>query len=103
MWIYVFKWEKQAKDWVLASDIEDAKDFYLRHTGCGDLEECEVSRVKKSEWTSHFILDLDHPEPDHEDGEYNEDDYISGYKIQESFAEYAARERTTDLIATTEY
>lgn len=103
MWIYLFKWKDGEKDWVFAPDIKEAREFYLNHTQCGDLENCEVSRVPKKEWSSHLLLDINESEPDPEEVEYNEDDYSCGYKVQETFAEYSARETTTDLIATTEY
>ena len=37
------------------------------------------------------------------DEPYNENDYRNGYKIIESFADYAKREKSTDIICTTEY
>jgi hypothetical protein len=103
MKIYAFKYPGGETDWVFAPKIKEAEEFYINHTGCGDLDECEVSRVPKKEWSSHLILDINESEPDLDEVDYNEDDYSCGYKIKETFAEYAAREKTTDLIATTEY
>ena len=40
---------------------------------------------------------------DYLEEDYNEDDYSCGLKIIETFAEYAERNTTTDMIATTEY
>ena len=49
------------------------------------------------------MLDINEPEPDPDEENYDESEYDCGYKIQETFAEYAARETTTDFIATTEF
>jgi hypothetical protein len=103
MKIYVFKWSGGQEDWVFAPTMKDAKEFYLKFTGCGDLSSCEVQIVSKKEWKTHFILDINEAEPDPEEVEYNEEDYSCGYKIEETFADYAKSNTTTDLIATTEF
>lgn len=101
MRIYKFEHENGAIDWVFAPSIYDAKKFYLNHTGCSDLDEYKISTVFENEWADNYILDINDTEP--EWVEYNEDDYVNGYKIQETFAEYAARHTEIDIIATTEY
>ena len=101
--IYTFDHKEGVKDWVLAPDIDEAIEFYLKFTACGDVDECEIKPMPKEEWSSNYILDINESEPDPDEVEYDEDDYCCGYKIQETFAEYAARETTTDMIATTEY
>jgi hypothetical protein len=100
--IYEFSYDQSAKDWIFAPNMKEAKKFYLKFTGCGDLDLTKVKRVPKSKWKSMLLLDLNEQEPD-EDEDYDEDDYECGLKIKETFADYAARETTTDMIATTEY
>ena len=53
-----------------------------------------------------YIIDPYDFEPEEgEEGleDYDEGDYDGGCKIIESFAEYAAKAKATDVIATTEY
>lgn len=99
--IYQFEW-KEATDWVLAPDKATAKKWYISFSDCGDLDECKVTRMKKSEWSEAQIIDPNeyiHPN----DPEYDEDLYDNGFKIIESFADFAARETTTSIIATTAF
>lgn len=103
MKIYRFKYSGGETDWVFAPNIKEAKEFYLRHTGCGDLSDCEVKSIPKKEWSQNYILDINDSEPDPDEVGYNEDDYCCGYRIQETFVEYAERNTITDLIATTEF
>jgi hypothetical protein len=103
MKIYEFKWDGGSTDWVFAPTIKEAKDFYLKFTGCGDLLMTEVKSIPKSKWNEMYLLDPNESEPDEEDEDYNEEDYSCGLKIIESFAEYAKRNTITDMIATTEY
>jgi len=103
MWIYEFSYSGGETDWVFAPNIKEAKDFYLGFTGCGDLTNATVKRVPKSKWSGMYLLDINESEPDPDEVDYDEDDYCNGYKIQETFAEYAERNTTTDMIATTEY
>ena len=106
MWIYKFSYSGGETDWVFAPNIKEAKDFYLGFTGCGDLSATTVKRVPKSQWSEMYIVDPNENEPEQYDEgykEYNEDNYECGYKIIETFAEYAERNTTTDMIATTEY
>ena len=100
--IYEFSYSVGQSDWVLAPAIKDAKDFYLKFTGCGDLTMTEVKVVPKSKWNEMYLLDPNESEPD-EDEDYNEEDYSCGLKIIETFAEYAQRNTVVDMIATTEY
>lgn len=102
MWIYEFSYSGGQTDWVFSPSMKEAKDFYLRFTGCGDLSEITVKRVPKSKWGEMYLLDPNESEP-YEEEEYNQDDYLCGLKIIETFAEYAKRNTTTDMIATTEY
>ena len=100
MKIYVFAHLGGAKDWVFAHTIGEAREFYLNFTGMSDFEDCEVRSVPKKEWDSNYILDINTPDPKYE---RNESDYFCGYKIEETFAEYAARNTETDMISTTEF
>lgn len=107
----IFEFKASETDWVFARDIEDAKEFYLNYSGCGDLTLHTVNEVPKSKWGEMYILDPNESEPDEEemdkDGVYSngktEDDYSGGLLITESFKEYAEKNTVTDLIATTEY
>lgn len=101
--IYEFEHDNGAKDWVFAPNIKEGKEFYLNFAGCGDLVGTKVKRIPKSKWSEMYILDLNEGEPYDEEEEYNEDDYCNGYKIEQTFAEYAKTHTHTDMIATTEY
>lgn len=101
--IYTFEGSQGETDWVFAPNMKEAKEFYLNHTGCGDLVNTKVARMPKSKWKETYLLDPNESEPHEEDGDYNESDYCGGIKIIETFAEYAERNTTTDMIATTEY
>lgn len=103
MRIYVFEHSGGEKDWVFAPTMKEAKEFYLGFTQCGDLESTKVETVPKKEWKYNYLLDINESEPDPDEVEYDEDDYMGGYKIKETFAEYAERNSTIDMIATTEY
>lgn len=103
MRIYKFQFPGGEKDWVFAPTMKEAKVFYLNHTQCGDLDSCHVSIVPKKEWSHNVILDINEMEPDPDDVDYDEDDYACGYKIQQTFAEYAEKNTSTDLICTTEF
>lgn len=103
MRIYEFNWDGSGTDWVFAPAIEEAKEFYLNFTGCGDLTLTEVKEVPKEKWNEMYLLDPNESEPDHDEEEYNEEDYSCGLKIIETFAEYAERNSVTDMIATTEF
>ena len=101
--IYTFSYSEGETDWVFAPNIKEAKDFYLKFTGCGDLTLTEVKRLPKGKWDETYLLDPNEMEPNEEDEDYNEDEYSCGLKIIETFAEYAERNTVTDMIATTEY
>ncbi|MEM1003439.1 MAG: hypothetical protein AAGH46_12400 [Bacteroidota bacterium] len=107
MKIFEFYWKNisDVKEWMFAHDKEDAKQAYLRITGCGDLQGCHITEVPKEKWSEMYLLDIDDMEPEEgeEDDDYNWQDYENGYKIIESFADYAERNTITDLIATTEF
>lgn len=103
MKIYEFEFDGGATDWVFAPDVDEAKEFYLDYSGCGDGDGYKVREVPKSEWDDKYLLDINDMEPCDSDVEYNEDDYSNGYKIIESFADYAKHNSITDIIATTEF
>ncbi len=103
MKIIVFEWKGGEQDWVFAESIEDAKEFYIKHTGCENLQGCEVTIVPEKDWADNYLINASESEPDPNEEGYNEEDYFNGYKIIESFAQYAARNSITDLMATTEF
>ena len=103
MKIYEFRWGKESKDWVLAPNKKEATEFYINFTLCEDVVGCDVREVPKEKWSEYYLIDPNESEPDDEEFEYDEGDYHGGYKIVETFAEYAERNTQTDIIATTEY
>lgn len=98
---YEFKYGGGEIDWVFAPDMKEAKEFYINHTGCVDLDDCTVTRLKKAAWATTYILDIEEFEPD--GGEHDESLYCHGYKIEMSFKEYAEKNKFIDLVATTEF
>jgi hypothetical protein len=100
MEIIEFKWGKDIIDWVLAPNIQQAKEFYLAHSGCIDLDGYAIKSIPKSEWGNCYIIDINEPKPIEN---FIEDEYFNGYKIIETFADYADREKTIDIIASTEF
>jgi hypothetical protein len=105
MKIYEFRHNAGATDWVIAPNISEARDFFLRIAGCGDFEDMTVKSVAKSKWPTMYILDFHAREWDEDYPNNKEDDYCNGYKIEETFADYAARNQGPgcDMIATTEF
>ena len=102
MKIFEYQFATGEEDYVFAPDRKEADEFYLNYIGCGSLQDYEAKEIPESEWLDYSITDTSEV-PDEEDIELNEDDYLNGYKIIESFAEYAARNTHTDMIATHEY
>ena len=105
MKIYEFNWA-MVKDWVLAPNIKEAKEFYMSYLGCDNLDECEVSSLPKDEWSECNLLDINDIAPEEgDDGydDYDEEDYCGGYRIIETFADFAAREKNTCLVAKNEF
>lgn len=102
MKIYEFEYDGD-KDWVYAPNKKEAIDFYKGHIGTTDLKGTNINIIPKNRWNQIFILDINETEPDPEEVEYDEDDYLNGYKIEQTFAEYAQKNRRTDIISTTVY
>mgnify|MGYP003140102522 CR=1 FL=1 len=103
MKIFDFTWPHGDSAFVFAPDKDTAVDFYKAQIGEHGLLGCEkIEEIPKERWSCHYILDPNETEPD-PDESYDEDDYCNGYKIIESFADYAKREKSTDIICTTEY
>lgn len=93
-----------AKDWVFAPNMKEAKKFYISFTDCGDLDGCKVKIVPKSKWEEMKIIDPDEREPDLMDDDYGkEGNFYNGYRIIETFKDYAERNTQTDMIASTEF
>ena len=112
MKIFEFKYSTGEKDWVFAKDKEDAIEFYMKHNGLSEFDlPDEIIDIHESEWKNRYVYDINEQEPDETNLDYkadypeghNEDDYINGYKILYSFAEYAKENVFPDIIATTEY
>lgn len=104
--IYSFTYKDGQTDWVFALNIKEAKSFYLLETGCGDLTDTTVKAVPKSEWDKSYMLDVNAPRWDEDDPDDSEEDYCGGYKIEETFAQYAERNKdntVSDMICTTEF
>lgn len=103
MKIYEFEHDSGDKDWIFAPNKKEAIDFYKGHTGINDLKGTNITSIPKNNWIGIFILDINETEPNPEEVEYDEDDYLNGYKIEQTFAEYAENNTKTDIIATTVY
>jgi hypothetical protein len=88
-YVYEFHWKSGAKDWAHGPDMKTVKEWYISHTECGDLDDCAVTRIKKSEWGVYEITNPDRDDP---------------YPI-ETFADWMKREGFggCDMIATTEF
>lgn len=104
MKIYKFEYEGET-DWVCASNIKEARDFYSSQTGISSFEDTIVKALTKKELKNSYILDLSESEPDWDeyDGDLTEDDFSCGYMIIESFADYLKTAKYTDMVATTSY
>jgi len=101
----IFEFESQENafptDWIYAKDMEDAKEFYMRHTGCieSDLDDINIIDIPQSEWKDKFIVDPN----EYSEDKTEEDGYINGYKIQMTFQEYADQNTIIDIICTSEF
>ena len=100
---YEFTYEGGARDWVYAPGEEEAKQFYIDQTGCHNIDGYTVRLVPEDEWQTTYILDSNESEPDEDEEEYNEDDYHNGYKILMNFKEYAEKNTSMDMVATSEF
>ena len=58
--IYEFSYSGGETDWVFAPDIQEAKDFYLKFTGCGDLT---LTKVKEATGASLTLTAFSVPKP----------------------------------------
>ena len=105
----MYKFEHNVKggetDWVCAPNIKEARDFYSSETGSNSFEDTIVRALTKKELEKSYLLDLDVSEPDWDEyeGELTEDNFCSGYLIQETFADYLKTAKYTDMVATTAY
>jgi len=112
MKIFEFKYKSGEIDWVLATDKEDAIEYYMNHNEIceGDLPD-KIIDIPSVEWGNMYVIDINEPEPNKSDLVYetdypnghNENDYFDGYKILYTFKEYAEDNVHTSIIATTEY
>ncbi len=100
---YQFKYHSGETDWVVAPDMREAKLFYKKEIGDTNLEGFEIKKLTKKQLREHYILDIDSPEPDPEEVEYEEGDYSDGYKIKMTFEEYLKTAKSTELFCTSEY
>jgi|LakMenE18May11ns_1017448.scaffolds.fasta_scaffold8106085_1 hypothetical protein len=107
----IYKFEHNVKggetDWVCAPNIKEAIDFYYSETEVNSFEGYVVKKLTKKELENNYLLDLNEPEPDWDDEDYEgdltEDDFCNGYLIIESFAEYLKTAKYVEMIATTNY
>lgn len=98
-YIYEFKFG-DAKDWILATNIKEAKECHLNFTQCGDHSGCEISKVPKKDWDSMYIVDDSYTDVDDQE---DEEDYLLGNKIIMTFKQFAEEAPAPDFIATTEF
>ena len=101
MKIFKFKEIEGVTVFVFAPSELEAIEFYKHEYDLNDLSEYQITEVEQHLWPMIYIIDPDEQEP-YEQEDYNQDEYSGGYKIIESFAEYAARETQIDIICTSE-
>ena len=93
-------------DWVCATSEDEAKELYLQYTG--NNYTIKVTELTEKDLNDNYFVDLDEPEPEGEynhetdkyeyPDDYDETDYSDGYKIDESFAEYIAKQKISHYI-----
>lgn len=96
MRIYEFTYDGDST-WIYAPGLKEAKEYFIDRFG--DLWNNKIIEIPEEEWKEYFIVDLGETEPD-SDEEYNEEDYLNGYKIIETFADYVKGETGSFLITT---
>ena len=100
----IFKFEHDETDWVFAESKWAAKAYYLKFTECGTLEGVKVTEIPEEEWPHLKIIDPDsYCEEDEipKSEAHLYDDY--GYKIIQTFEEYAAENQRPELFCTTAF
>ena len=95
MKIFEIEFPQGELEWVLAKDKGNA----IRHSGSDIDEDCKVSELPHSKWSTHFIFDPNDYKSDSE----NDDDRFCGYKILQTFEEYANENKSGGVIVTSEY
>jgi len=100
----IFEYKDGETTWVLAKDLTEAMALFDGSFGnFSYLDSINLKEVPKDEWKDMYLLDINEPEPDEDDEEYDEDNYHAGYLIIENFEEYVNRSTSSGVIACTEY
>lgn len=88
MKVFEFNWQGSI-DWVLSNSQEEAEEFYKNESSNSDLDDYKITELSEKQSREYSLIDPNEPEPDEDEEDYCEDDYCSGYKILESFHDYA--------------
>jgi len=54
--IYEYHWKNGEKEWVLASGMDESKEFYINYGPYTNLTNCKVKEVPEDQWESHLLL-----------------------------------------------
>ena len=90
------------RDWVAAFTVEEAKEIHESYTGWSsdDYDDSEWNEMPEEKWEAACILDTD---TYYDDDDLPEDQFMGGYKIIETFAEYMDGREKADFIASTNF
>ena len=97
MFVYEFKW-KESRDYVLASNKKEAIEIIRQEFYVMGMLGCEIRRLLKKEWSTHYMIDLNESVPYGDDND--EDNYLDGYRIETSFETYIEQNKFPHIIVS---
>tara|TARA_R110002020_G_C15833603_1_gene734445 strand:+ start:101 stop:433 length:333 start_codon:yes stop_codon:yes gene_type:complete len=90
-------------EWVTALNEDQADEVYWNYTGESVKQnEFQMRCVPDSELGEMLMINPSETEPDPEEVEYSEDDYLNGYKITGTFTEYMGKANLPHYISSSE-
>lgn len=95
------KFTRSGYDIVVATNVKEAIQHYSEYY-VGNVVGYIVTIMSDQEMKDIYLTDINEAEPDPEEVDYNEDDYMCGYKIIETLDQYVKRSTHTHLIETEE-
>jgi hypothetical protein len=92
------------KDWVFAESEDDAIEFYCNEINATK-DEIIIVEIPESKWSEFYFLDANEYYDDEaiEESGLDEDDFLNGYKITSTFADYVKDLVHPEIIASSEY
>lgn len=93
--LYEFSYEGD-KDWVFAESEEEALEIMEREVG--EIHDTVITEIPNERLTEYYMLDFNETPPD--DEEYDEDDYLHGYKIIETYKEYKEKNNFSHYLGS---